>query len=375
METSEANHRARCLRWACLATLASLVWIWASVQIRFHGNWTGLYCAGSAHSVPPDLRSDMFVFPGPAGYDGQFYYYIAHAPFSISKYAAYLDAPRMRYRRILVPLAAWMLAFGQSGAIRYTYVAVVLMSVLAGAYWIGRFTRSPVWGSGFLFFPATLISLDRMTVDATMAAVTAGFVYYSARERAWKLYVVLMLATLVRETGFLLVAAWCIWMVWRREWRRAAAFATAAVPGLVWMIIVQLHTGPEAVASLSYVPFRAWVTEFLNPAEYPAPPVPAWVLQALDRLELIGILLAIVFAVSAGKGAIRIAAFLFGSLYAFMVLLEGRREMFDPFAVPRSFGPIFVLAALGGKPIAAAMPLPRIAVQLAGQLARAVTGG
>jgi len=372
VKISDRSERVVCLRWACLAALLAFSWVWGSVELRFGGNWTGLFCVGSQQKIPPNLRASLFVFRDSTGYDGQFYYYIAHDPFMRERYASYVDAPRLRYRRILVPAAAWALALGNSAAIKFTYLAVVLASVLAGAYWTGRFTKRPPWAIGFLLVPATFISLDRMTVDATLVALTAGFSFYAGREPSWKLYAVLVLATLTRETGFLLIAAFCVWLLWEGQWRRVATFATAAVPSLLWALFIQLHTHTDSIPAFTWIPLRSWTLAFLHPLHYyRVAPLPEWVLPALDRLELIGGLLAIAYAVKTGRGPVRIAAVLFGGLAAWHGLPG---TWLDCFGYTRSFGPMFLLTALDGKRTGAALTLPRTLVQLAGQLARAVFG-
>ncbi|SRR5579883_154665 len=370
MSAAGPSQRKLCFAWACLAALLALGLVCASVQFRFHGNWTGLFCVGAQERIPPNLRARLFVFPESSGYDGQFYYYIACDPFR-QGYANYLDAPQLRYRRILVPLGAWALGLGNPAAIPFAYVAIVLLSVLLGAYWTGRFTNRPRWGLGFLCLPAVLISLDRMVVDGTMAALTAGFAVYSTRQRGWKLYVVLALGALVRETGFLLAAAFCLWVLWERQWRRALWFATAVIPSLLWTAFIDSRIPSERIPAFTWLPLRTWIEAFLHPLTYPALPIPSWLLPALDRLGLIGGLAAIVFSVRTGKGPVRVAAVLFGALAAWHGLPG---TWLDGYGYTRSFGPLFLLVALDGNPIPAALPLPRVLLQLAGQFARAMFG-
>ena len=92
--------------------------------------------------------------------------------------------PPLRYRRILVPALAWALALGRDSAIHAAYLAVILGFVFLGVYWLARAIESrgrhPAWGLMFVIMPASLVSMDRMTVDVALAALTAGFVLYSA---------------------------------------------------------------------------------------------------------------------------------------------------------------------------------------------------
>ena len=75
--------------------------------------------------IGPHVRADLLApcerQAGP-GYDGQFYFAIAHDPFlTRPDTAASLD-DSLRYRRILYPLAAWLLSAGQPVALPYTLV-------------------------------------------------------------------------------------------------------------------------------------------------------------------------------------------------------------------------------------------------------------
>jgi hypothetical protein len=75
---------------------------------------------------------DTYVFPGSYGYDGQFYRLIAHHPTARSTVG--IDVPRLRGRRILVPILAYALACGSQPHIDAAYVAVVLGFLFAGVY-------------------------------------------------------------------------------------------------------------------------------------------------------------------------------------------------------------------------------------------------
>ena len=91
------------------------------------------------------------------------------------------------------------------------YIAVVLCWVFLGVYWLALYAveegHHPAWGLAFLLLPATLTSVDRMAVDVALAALSVAFVRYAKKQPTIRLYLVLMLAPLVRDTGALLIAA------------------------------------------------------------------------------------------------------------------------------------------------------------------------
>jgi hypothetical protein len=222
---------------AILSVLLVFAWTAARIHYAFGGNWTATFCTGTNFRVPPDLDAGTYRFEGD-GYDGQFYRYLAHDPFLRKGYSRYVDAPQMRFRRLLVPLAAWLFAFGQPRAIDGAYIAVEMLFLALGVYWCARLLarrgRSPLWGLLFVVVPATLASFDRMLLDGPLTALFAGFLLYCEEERWTRVWALAMLAALTRETGLLLIAALVTDRLWRRDWRRAAWFASSGVPAVAW---------------------------------------------------------------------------------------------------------------------------------------------
>ncbi|MGH9662537.1 MAG: hypothetical protein ACRD96_28570, partial [Bryobacteraceae bacterium] len=207
------------LAFALLAAAICLAWQTATVEANYGGDWTALYCTGELLPTPPALAAEnIYRFSGSLGYDGQFYHYIAHDPFFQRGLDRYVDAPRLRYRRILVPALAWLAGAGRF--VDPAYFGVVLLFVFAGARWLARCAmeqgRSPAWGLAFLVAPATAVSVDRMTVDVALAALCCAFAL-NPRSR-----LVLALAALTRETGFLLAAASAAASLAQRRFRDAA---------------------------------------------------------------------------------------------------------------------------------------------------------
>jgi hypothetical protein len=81
-------------------------WQAATVHFNYSGNWTALFMTGELYPPPPELAAHTYTFPASTGFDGQFYRYVAHAPwFGADSFRAgwarYFDSPRLRYERIL----------------------------------------------------------------------------------------------------------------------------------------------------------------------------------------------------------------------------------------------------------------------------------
>jgi hypothetical protein len=232
----------------------------------------------------------------------------SHDPWLQKGWSKYQDAPKLRYRRILVPGLAWLLAAGQSRYIDAAYNSVILFSLFFGIYWLSRYAvfhgRSPAWGLGFLLVPGTLISIDRLTVDIALVALCSGLVWYVRKDSPGRIYLVLVLAGLARETGLLLTGACCLHALWNRRWRQAMVYATAALPALLWYGFVATHAAPMHASRGGLVP--RWFFQYplvgilmklFQPEHYPFGPLLARGIQALDAIALGGLLLALGLAV------------------------------------------------------------------------------
>ena len=121
MLLAESPYRQALLT-ACIVTLAAVAGLWTSVQATYGGDWTGLFCIGSHYGVKMHALPKAYNFPGSSGYDGQFYRVVAHDPFLHTEIWRATDRAELRYRRILVPIAAWLLAGGQPALIDAAYI-------------------------------------------------------------------------------------------------------------------------------------------------------------------------------------------------------------------------------------------------------------
>ena len=341
--------------WAALALSILLLWQFLTVRYNWGGNWTALFCTGQAEPIPPALQTKTYRFPNSTGYDGQMYRYVAHDPLRSRGYQHYVDAPRLRYRRILVPGLAFAFAGGQQDLIDQSYIAVTAMFVLLGAYWLSRWATlnelHAAWGLAFLLLPATLISMDRMTVDGSLAALSVAFAYFLKTRSTAKLYVVLVLACLVRETGVLLVGGCCISELVFRRFTRAALWGTACLPALAWYWFLDT----QAQASAGIAAPRWFLKKFgfgligrlFDPPRYPLSSTLEWIARSADVVALAGILCALIVATVLLRvrplSPITITA---GLYVALAIMMTSTRYWNSCYTYSRAFSPLLIFIAL-----------------------------
>jgi hypothetical protein len=357
--------RPRALAVACLATALAVAAQWLLVRFAYDGNWTALFYAGEKYGVPPELAPEnIYLFPGSYGFDGQIYHAIAHDPLMRRGLSEGVDAPRLRYRRILVPLLAWILAGGDDAMVDRTYRGIVLICVFLGTYWSARvaagFGRSHYWGAAFLLLPASVVSLERMTVDVALAAIVAGWAVASGPAPSRLQWLFLALAPLVRETGVILVAAAVILALMERRIASALAAAAAALPALVWFAFVQVRTPPLDYPN-SFVPLSGIAGALIHPASYPAGraggsslhalwrSIAPTAMQMMDGVALVGIVVAFGLAVRwltmAPRSPLAWAAGLFALLGIFTQRPDNWIHVYD---FGRVYTPLLMLLAFEG---------------------------
>jgi hypothetical protein len=350
-----STSRGVCARIAIFSLIVVSLWTAAEVRYAFGGNRTALFNTGSLFPMPPDLEAGTYRFNG-AGYDGQYYRYLAHDPALRRGYFRYVDAPQMRFRRILIPLAAWLLAFGHPAWVDPAYIAVELLVVGLGVYWCSRFLArrgcSPLWGLLFVAVPATLASLDRMLVDGPLAALFAGFVLYCEERRWSRVWLLAMLAALTRDTGLLLAAALVTDRLWRRDWLRAAWFGLSAAPAAAWYGFIALRLPPDRPIPILAIPVWGLLRRLFWLRPYPDPAVQL-LLRVTDAFAVLGLAASIVLALrwllQRDWGPVPLCV----GFFAVLALVLGTpAHMTDAFGFARPVSPLLLwvmLEAASGK--------------------------
>lgn len=366
---------------ALAAAAIALFVEWSIVQATFGGNWTGLFHHGSVYAIPELLPAETIALsPGKEGYDGQFYHAMAHDPFLTRGLAERFDAPRLRYRRILVP---WLGAAAGLAGERWIDPALHAANIgfaALGAYWAAilalRASRSPWWGLLTLITPAVSTGLLRFLVDLPVQSLALGCAVHAGRSPRL-LFLLTAVAPLVRDTGALPGAGWCAYLLWNRRWKAFAVYSMTAVPVCLWWWWVQTHTadfvshlfvGGDMGPVLMRIPIAAFIGRFFEPF---LPPEVHWLTTAADYLSLCGVALALVLVFlwwyrNRQDPAVWIAA----AMAAMVPVAGGGIGWYDPLGYPRVLSPWIAMLTLDAPlsrrwihALPLAMMLPRLAIQ------------
>jgi hypothetical protein len=275
----------------------------------------GGFAVASDDFVDPARTPDALPVTGESGgYDGQFVYRLALAPWTDDRtaYGVTLDNPPYRHQRIATPVLAWTVALlpGVSTLLALLLVNIVALAVAAG--YAARLARSlgrhPLWGL-VLALPAGMpISLGRhLTEPVAWAAVLAGLWY--ARERRWAPgAVALTVAVLGRETSLVVVAGLAAAelgrlasragrrdaraVAGRRDARAVAWLAVPAAAAVAWQLVLLQVWGVLPVRSGGPTNFGGWpvlgVLDTLA-ADVPGPAVLTLVVTA-ERVGVLALL-------------------------------------------------------------------------------------
>lgn len=370
-----------------LAALALFAWQAATVTFNYQGNWTALFCTGAVHPLPPALSAGTYIFANSTGYDGQWYRIIAHDPWLRQDLWRYIDDPQLRYRRILLPATAWLLALGRPAWIDTAYLAVVLVFVglgtVASAWWLKSRGWPEYYAIAFPVLPGTLVCVDRMTVDVALYAFVAIALAAAASQRWGLCWISAVLAALTRDLGFVLIAGLAVHAFVERAWRRVAALALCGLPALLWYIHLRQQL-PGAPASpivpvwALHKPVIGHLVAILNPPDYPFGGVLGVITQSLDSLVVAAAGYAAWLALSRIKKWFLLPEDWIALGFAGVFLMVGTPGFWrDPYSSVRAFTPLVSLVGLrigGGRVHWAHLPLLCFELRTVWQMGRQALG-
>jgi len=180
------------------------------------------------------------------GYDGQFYYRFALAPFDISQpgYGITIDNPPYRMQRIVYPVLAWLLSAGQPRFTAWAMVFTNLLGLVAIVCFAFRLSEQlqlsrivPVLVS---LWPGFLIALNRSTTEIVAAAFLLATIESYIANRIWLYALLATLTLLTRETSvFIFAGIFCAELLQRKSFHSLAARGLPIVIDEAWRNVLK----------------------------------------------------------------------------------------------------------------------------------------
>lgn len=210
------------------------------VQARSVGGVTGLISVGTEsplREVVSEQIDGLSLRPG-AGHDGQFSYAIG-LDLGADTIPSLLDHAGYRYRRILYPALGSLFGLLEGRALLYGLVAVSVAS--SGLAFAALASLSASLGQSrwllvaLVANPGFWLAIQLLTVDSLAMSLALVGVALLARRHHPMAAIALGLAALAKDQYVLIPLSVTMWMLWRRDRLRAAAFLIAGVgPLAVW---------------------------------------------------------------------------------------------------------------------------------------------
>jgi hypothetical protein len=204
---------------------------------------------------------------GSEGYDGQFVYQIAVNPLEA---APYIDVPAYRYQRILYPLLARLLAFGQPQLIPWVLIFLNITAIGIGTFatelLLIDFRVSRWYALVYGLYGGQILALRTdMAEPLAQALVMLAILAWSKDRRGWAV-VAFALAALAKETTLIFLAAYILNCLHKREWRWAIVLVTATLPFVAcqiflwqWLGDFGVGSGGAGATSFIFIPLGGWL--------------------------------------------------------------------------------------------------------------------
>ena len=323
-----------------LLIVAAFYGLLIGLKLARTGSPASFIVAGERFSEPgvAPIPADQ-ILPG-VGYDGQFYFRIAIAPWSAAEVEQGMafDVASYRQQRILYPLLAYMTSFGNAALTAWMLIAVNFVAVLGVAWMAARImndlNRSVYWGVFVAIYPGFMFALVRDLTDIVAMFWLLAAIRAHLHGRLGRFSVYMSLAILSREST----------VVHRRE----SAFrnlVSCGIPVLVYASWSSFctHRWPDSTMTLAPriigIPFHHMLTFFFDRAwRFGAGYGVLWITQAL---------LLLAWLARAGVGLFRSEAprIVTAGFVTYVLVVVCMNVWREDVGFLRIFAPAFVLAA------------------------------
>jgi hypothetical protein len=233
------------------------------ILAREHFDPSVFIVAGDRFADTSALVTPILVHPHSTGFDGQFYYRLALAPLDFRQpdLGIAVDSPAYRMQRILYPVIAWLLAFGQKPLVAITMVLANLLGIAGIAAMAVRLAKRlslPIVAPlALMLWPGFIITVTHDTTEILSALFILVALEAFLAGNLPLFALVGAAIPLTRETGIVALVGLCLFSLVKvmrsgvhpRAWGRVAASIATFLPFLLWQGVLLQIFGQSAVAS------------------------------------------------------------------------------------------------------------------------------
>lgn len=228
-----------------------IFYFWLGLFYLSHQDWnpTAFVVFGQKSEITKLFAGqNLKVSSDPTGYDGQFFYFLAHNPFAYQTFNQVSTVPTWRYQRIIYPLVVYLLSgFGQLNLVAIFLPLVNLLAILGSVYLLIKvldFYHLPHWWALFYSLsPGLFYSfLYNLAEPLAYFFVIAG-VYYFLKERIYPTVIFLTLAVLTKETCIFIPLVLVIYFLFNKSQGRLKKIIFYSLPIIIflfWFITLKI---------------------------------------------------------------------------------------------------------------------------------------
>lgn len=207
-------------------------------------------------------------------YDGHYSFQIAYRNFENPRSIAQLPLDYAyrdqvpspyRYQRILYPLLARLLAFGQPGLIPWTLILVNVVAIALGTWAteriLIRLDTNHWYALAYGLYGGNFVGLRTdMAEPLTQALVQLAILAWMTQRRSWAV-VAFALAILTKETAVLFLAGYMAYTLIRRNWVWTMALAAGTLPYLLYQLVLYFWLGGVGIGGNEpfHYPLGGWL--------------------------------------------------------------------------------------------------------------------
>jgi len=201
------------------------------------------------------------------GYDGQYYFYIAHDPFDTQYLRRVLDVPAHRYQRILYPFLVWLITGGNHKSIPVVMFLCNMFMIPLSTLLINlvlqqkRVADTKYYYAG-VFIPSFLFSLKYNLAEPLACVLLLGGILLYIKKKWFFSGVLFLLSTLARESALIFLIVGCIHTVFtKKDVRlRLPVFVVPVILYFLWCLNVSFLFGADKMSA-----FDLLSTHYGNP--------------------------------------------------------------------------------------------------------------